>query len=213
MTPYFRRYFKEDAVKETATGGTGSKMPLPPKLDDFGYATKDETPVKDDKPPEPGSAGYEEKEPVTPVEEKKEPTKVEEKPPVVDPATGYDENEPEGLPTEEVKPPEEKKPDEKPPEELKLNLDGHVPEVLSAPPVPKASVMDKENMDAKMAVVGETPEGGSKSEEAKKNKVTKKGPFKVVATRAGFFGGERKVEGDIFVVATAEELGTWMKLI
>lgn len=39
------------------------------------------------------------------------------------------------------------------------------------------------------------------------------GKINVVATRAGFFKGSRKVEGDKFTVDSDKELGSWMKII
>lgn len=37
-------------------------------------------------------------------------------------------------------------------------------------------------------------------------------PLEVVALRAGFYGGMRRAEGDVFTVGNAKALGSWMRL-
>lgn len=39
------------------------------------------------------------------------------------------------------------------------------------------------------------------------------GPIHVIATRAGFFKQQRRVEGDKFTIDGEHQLGTWMKKI
>lgn len=49
---------------------------------------------------------------------------------------------------------------------------------------------------------------------AKKKKVTKKeksGRIKVVATRLGYYGDQRRPVNDIFYIKNEKEMGSWMK--
>lgn len=68
----------------------------------------------------------------------------------------------------------------------------------------------KENVEP---VEEKVPTEAEKFQAMKDELSKKKGPYQVVATRAGFYNSMRIKEGDKFTIAKVSEFGKWMKPI
>ncbi|MFM6930149.1 MAG: hypothetical protein ACKOX6_16885 [Bdellovibrio sp.] len=91
------------------------------------------------------------------------------------------------------------------------------PEVIPSqePAAPTEDPKQDESNGIKAALETEKKKAVTEQEKFKELKASLPAgkPLDVIATRAGFYGMERKVEGDKFTIKGPEELGSWMKPI